>query len=274
MKAFRGFRLGAPINQAFLRCGGLIHHSANVESDFITPQYALVYLVRGRGEYIDGKGQSYQLSPNSVYQRFPGVSHRVRLEGGAARCYVAVPAEFLTMARDTGFPLVTQPVFTLEGQSSHPPVSWDEFVELARLIQESPQDRLMDVLIDMQHLILKIHRLANTLPDGKSSFIIEAKRLLRESSSRRQSIGRVIAPLGMKYNTFRKYFFQATGESPGEYRLNARLERGAELLAHTGHSIEEIAGLLGYRDSFAFSAQFKRKTGQCPRDFRKTMGKI
>ena len=38
----------------------------------------------------------------------------------------------------------------------------------------------------------------------------------------------------------------------------------ADRLLHEGRSIQEVAGLLGYSDQFAFSKQFKRSMGISP----------
>jgi AraC-like DNA-binding protein len=48
-----------------------------------------------------------------------------------------------------------------------------------------------------------------------------------------------------------------------------RMHQAQELLTNTDNLVKSIAYLLGYSDSFSFSAAFKRYTGYSPREFRK-----
>jgi len=41
------------------------------------------------------------------------------------------------------------------------------------------------------------------------------------------------------------------------------------LLSHTDHTLDTVAGEVGYQDAFSFSKVFKRTVGLAPRDFRR-----
>lgn len=64
---------------------------------------------------------------------------------------------------------------------------------------------------------------------------------------------------------FRKY----VGVSPGEFVLRARIDAAMGLLRSSSHSVTRIAELLGYGDVYAFSRQFKEKTGSAPTSYRR-----
>ena len=46
------------------------------------------------------------------------------------------------------------------------------------------------------------------------------------------------------------------------------MHQSQELLTNTDNLVKPIAYLLGYSDSFSFSAAFKRYTGYSPREYR------
>jgi AraC-like DNA-binding protein len=58
------------------------------------------------------------------------------------------------------------------------------------------------------------------------------------------------------------------GRKPMEMVTRMRMHQAQELLTNTENLVKSIAYLLGYSDSFSFSAAFKRYTGYSPREFR------
>lgn len=67
---------------------------------------------------------------------------------------------------------------------------------------------------------------------------------------------------------FSRVFKAATGRSPRDFLVEARLSRARHLLAETSLSVGEIAERLDYADLFFFSRQFKQKTGLSPLRYR------
>ena len=64
-------------------------------------------------------------------------------------------------------------------------------------------------------------------------------------------------------------FKKETGQRPGEYLMDIRLEKAKELLHHREHRIGEIAMKVGYGDFRHFGKLFKRREGMSPRSYRK-----
>ncbi|MCF3651695.1 helix-turn-helix domain-containing protein [Synoicihabitans lomoniglobus] len=79
----------------------------------------------------------------------------------------------------------------------------------------------------------------------------------------------VARKLGMSYETFRKRFRAKVGFSPGQFQLDARIDRAAALLHQGRLQIKEIAAHLEFCDEFHFSRSFKRRFGTSPREFRR-----
>lgn len=78
--------------------------------------------------------------------------------------------------------------------------------------------------------------------------------------------------LAARANLSPKYFstkFRAMiGQSVQSYIIRSRIERAEHLLRYGGMTVSEVADVLGYRDVFFFSRQFKRHTGKSPSEIR------
>ncbi len=64
-------------------------------------------------------------------------------------------------------------------------------------------------------------------------------------------------------------FRLAMGDTPLSYLRTVRMQKAMHLLSHTDHTLDTVAGEVGYQDAFSFSKVFKRTVGQAPRDFRR-----
>ena len=67
------------------------------------------------------------------------------------------------------------------------------------------------------------------------------------------------------YRLVKKHY----GCSPKQYVIRLRMEKAQSLLSGTGHSITEIANVVGYANEFSFSNVFFRHVGQRPGAFRR-----
>ncbi|MDD9965901.1 MAG: AraC family transcriptional regulator [Myxococcales bacterium] len=80
-------------------------------------------------------------------------------------------------------------------------------------------------------------------------------------------VSELAAVCGLGLRHFSTLFRRAFGVSPHRYVLQRRLQRGADLLAHSGCDIAEIALNSGFSSQSHFSTAFKRAYGVTPRQF-------
>lgn len=75
----------------------------------------------------------------------------------------------------------------------------------------------------------------------------------------------------MSERSFLRRFKEVTSCSPMDYVLRARVRKAVRLMEdHGSHrSVTEVAFACGFNDSNYFSRQFRRITGQSPRDHLK-----
>jgi len=76
------------------------------------------------------------------------------------------------------------------------------------------------------------------------------------------------ALVGISMSNFYHLFKLATGCTPNDFLIRARMRRAGELLLKTDLSVKQLAALLGYDDPFYFSRVFKSVCGVPPREYR------
>ena len=125
---------------------------------------------------------------------------------------------------------------------------------------DSPQSRLMSVILD-QIGILPVVSLA--LPTPQDSRLIRITRCLIENPADQRDLDKWATEVGASKRTLNRLFSAQTGMSFSAWRQQRRIHRAIELLA-IGESVTSIALELGYENTSAFIAMFKRCLGTTP----------
>ncbi|QWP78423.1 transcriptional regulator FtrA [Lysobacter sp. K5869] len=82
------------------------------------------------------------------------------------------------------------------------------------------------------------------------------------------SVAELARLAAMSERSFLRRFKQATGASPADWLIQARVERARELLETTDAPLERIAGDAGFGSAITLRHHFRRKLGIAPRDYR------
>ena len=75
----------------------------------------------------------------------------------------------------------------------------------------------------------------------------------------------------MSVSKLTRSFRQVYGVPLHAYVIASRLQKGAELLTHDGISVQEIAETVGYAKSSQFSADFRKRFGVLPGEYRRRL---
>jgi AraC family transcriptional regulator len=67
---------------------------------------------------------------------------------------------------------------------------------------------------------------------------------------------------------FARVFKQSFGVSPYRYHFLRRIERAKHLLADSGDPVAQIALMVGFSETSAFTSAFRRATGLAPSRYR------
>jgi AraC family transcriptional regulator, arabinose operon regulatory protein len=100
--------------------------------------------------------------------------------------------------------------------------------------------------------------------------IDELTQAMRTNPERRYRVDDIAASIHCTPQHLIRLFKAHTGMTPGEYLVQARIEAAKSLLRNSSHPLKRIAELLGYRDEFFFSKQFKKIVGTAPGAYRRT----
>ena len=128
---------------------------------------------------------------------------------------------------------------------------------------DSRNGRLMRLLLDeLQALpVLPLH-----LPQPADPRLLSICTRLVEQPDDTATLADWADELGVDAKTIQRLFARDTGMTFGQWRQQARLLHGLELLA-TGQKVVEVALALGYDSPSAFATMFKRQFGQTPSEF-------
>ena len=76
----------------------------------------------------------------------------------------------------------------------------------------------------------------------------------------------------MSQSTLMRTFQRVFQHAPIDYLIRVRIQKARELLADQEQRITDVALACGFNDSNYFTRQFRRVSGQSPRDYRRTVG--
>jgi AraC-like DNA-binding protein len=104
---------------------------------------------------------------------------------------------------------------------------------------------------------------------GPSDKRLELARELLGREERRPDMEEIARSCALSRSSLFAKFKEAYGISPRVYRENRMLRRSLELLENRELSLAEIAGRVGMRNVFYFSARFKKAYGMPPSEYRR-----
>lgn len=118
------------------------------------------------------------------------------------------------------------------------------------------------------------HLAATVAPMAPEIAAIDDRRLRRAVTHIRDNLGddlsldTLAAEAGMTGDRFARAFKSATGDTPLQYVISARIEAAAVLLTTTDLPVAEVAYRVGYADAARFGQQFRRRMGTTPAAYR------
>lgn len=106
------------------------------------------------------------------------------------------------------------------------------------------------------------------LSAGAFRSLCHAREVLREAPEQPVSIRQVARTAAMSPFHFIRQFQAVFGETPHQYRIQARLDRAKYLLATSDSSITEVCMEVGFSSLGSFSGLFARRVGVAPSIYR------
>ena len=104
--------------------------------------------------------------------------------------------------------------------------------------------------------------------------LCRARDLLRETHDRRLTIREVAREAAISPFHFIRRFEAVFGETPHQFRIQARLERAKHLLALSDYSVTDVCMEVGFESLGSFSDLFARRVGVAPSVYRRQVRSI
>jgi AraC-like DNA-binding protein len=99
--------------------------------------------------------------------------------------------------------------------------------------------------------------------------LCRARDLLREVHDRPLTIDEVAREAAMSQYHFIRRFHALFGDTPHQFRIQARIDRAKELLALSDYSVTDVCMEVGFSSLGSFSDLFARRVGAPPSAYRR-----
>jgi len=240
------------------------------EKGRILQEYQLVYISEGSGFFESWSVKRTKIKAGTMFLLFPDEWHTYCPDPqiGWKQYWIGFKGININSRVQNGFLRKECPIFNV-GINDEIVHLYRQAIEVAEYEKAYFQQMLAGIT---NHLLGLMYSLDRNNYLEKDRHLVEqlnhARVMMYENMENPLSIHDIVTELGMSYSSFRKLFKEYTGLSPFAYFQDIRLQHAKELLCTTQLSVKEIAYMLNFDSPDYFSAQFKKKTGKRPRDYR------
>jgi AraC family transcriptional regulator of arabinose operon len=235
-------------------------------SDVVFEHWALVYIVSGAGSYRENGGREQQVREGSLFFFRPGCRYSFGPQPGGHwdEYYINFGGSRVTEWMETGMlagGIVLQ-ANAVQGLTA----LFEEVLGLMDGGDPGDADRAAILLEEMLlECSLRIQGNNRILQADAMPHIREA---LNACIYEQPDLPGIAAGLHISMSTLRRTVRRSSGYPLYEYIHRLKMAEAKHLLLNTSLQVQEIAGMLHYRDSFYFSRLFKKFMGISPQNCR------
>ena len=236
----------------------------------VLQEYQLVYITEGSGTFESRESGKTKINPGMLFLLFPDEWHTYCPDKEVGWTQYWIGFKGFNMDERVRQDSISKkyPVFDI-GLTEELVNLFMKAIETTD--RESPyfQQMLAGIVNYMLGLIFMLDK-NNRLGHDKHWIdqISRARIIMHENIESNMTVQNIAEEVGAGYSSFRKNFKKYTGLSPASYFQDLKLQRAKDLLCMTTQSVKEIAYRLNFESPDYFSAQFRKKTGKRPSDFR------
>jgi AraC-like DNA-binding protein len=253
---------GSPLGRVTL-AGFLKNHTGPGPNMRVLGSYALVYLLRGPGQYRDARGLKRDLVTGDLLLVFPDIGHTYGPPPGQTwdEFYIVFSGPVFDLWRKNNLFHTSAMVHHLE-----PVEYWLRRFDDA---VEKGTDSLQRVCA-LQHTLADAFALPG---DGSETrFLTKTKTLLEADAE--IPLPDIARQVGLSYDSFRKQFAHLAGMAPAQYRATQKILKACDMLATGDLPLKDVAAQLDFCDEFHFSKRFKQITGLTPTQYRQVLPRL
>jgi AraC-like DNA-binding protein len=236
----------------------------------VLKEYQLVYIAAGKGIFEAEAIGKVEVNPGTLFFLYPGTWHRFKPDekSGWTEYWVGFEGHYADH-------LMNQDCFNPEKPLLHMGFNAEFiniFIQLIDTIKFGGlgSNQLAACLtIQLLGLVYASALLKAQSHNRKTQLINNIKYSIHENLNSDISPEELAANHNVSYAWFRKAFKEITGQSPGQYQLNLKIQKACRMLHETEFSISEIAYQNGFESEYYFSRVFKNKMAKSPSNYRK-----
>ncbi|ETT76173.1 AraC family transcriptional regulator [Paenibacillus sp. FSL R7-277] len=228
--------------------------------------WALVYIVAGAGTYTENGGPEQQVHEGSLFFFRPGYSYSFGPPPGGYwdEYYINFSGSRVTEWLEAG--MIAGGEVTRGDKAEGLKASFEKV--LAYMAGDVPGDADRAALL-LEEMLLEC---SLQLQGSRRPWRQEAMPLIREALNaciyEQPDLPGMAGRLHLSMSTLRRTVRRSSGYPLHEYIHRLKMAEAKHLLLNTSLQVQEIAGMLHYRDSFYFSRLFKKYMGLSPQTCR------
>lgn len=111
--------------------------------------------------------------------------------------------------------------------------------------------------------------LLETNDKSSNDYVDKALNYIHAEYMKKISVNEIAGLLNLNRSYLTVLFKNKIGDTPGQYILNYRLQKAANLMLTHGETPSNVAIYCGFSDLYSFSKAFKKKFGCSPKNYKK-----
>jgi AraC-like DNA-binding protein len=233
-------------------------------------EFQMVYIANGKGIFETEHTPPIVVEEGTLFLLFPGVWHRYKpLEGTSwEEFWVGFSGHYSEY-------LMRQDCF--DAKNSILSIGFNtEFLNIfIRLIDTVKYEGVAYtqisscLVIQLLGLVYASALLSEKSKSRQEQVIRAIRYKIHQNWADNVDMEKLASEQNVSYVWFRKAFKDIMGTSPGQYHLNLKIEKAAQMLKETNLLVSEVAYKTGFESEFYFSRIFKKKMNVKPSDYRK-----
>ena len=233
-------------------------------------KYAIVLIEDGEVFYIDELGREAILRSGQIFMVTPTLAHAYGSNDGKvwSQTYVVFDGSLFDLLQESKGIQTRQPFWNLD--SVHHWISRLEAVLCQPTIAEPKME--IRTVGKFAQLLIEMATIEGSAVSQKEEWLKKSIRLLGEPQNNGWiNPHQVAIEVGLSYENFRKLFNQRTGNPPGKFQLQRKIDRACVAIYHDSINFKELAEELGFCDVYHFSKAFRQTKGIPPSTYRRTV---
>ncbi|MDR3219454.1 MAG: AraC family transcriptional regulator [Dysgonamonadaceae bacterium] len=241
----------------------------STEKGRILNEYQLLYIIRGKGNFVSENCKSTLVEEGYMFLLFPGEWHNYSpvKKTGWDEFWIGFNGINIDNRCEHGF-FSSQKPFFHTGVNNDIVYLYQQAIRIAQEQKAGFQQMLAGIVNHLLGFAYSLDKHLSFVELDVFNNINRAKIIMQENFQSQISPEEVAGKVCMSYSWFRKIFKQYTGFAPNQYLLELRVRKSKELLTNTHLSIKEIAYTTGFDNADHFCTFFKKKAQMTPVTYR------